>query len=445
MITDYLKKLKLLRYFVDRNLPLKILYQLFVFLYPKAAWLISWKNEKAKNWIRGRKGVFKHLSDYFYLQKKPVIWIHCASLGEFEQGRPILESIKQTYPNYQILLTFFSPSGYEVRKNYPGADFISYLPMDSSKNAHRFFNIVQPSLILFIKYEFWHYYCQEASERKIPLLLASGIFREDQIFFKWYGTFYRNILHNFSQFFVQDEKSYLLLKQLGLEQKTIISGDTRFDRVIKIQEEFEALPIIESFCKNAVTIVAGSTWTEDDEELDHFINQHPSIKCIIAPHEIEVERLHECKKLYKRSMLLSEFEQSYIKEENSPSIDPQVLIIDNYGMLTRLYYYAHICLVGGGFGGDGVHNVLEAAVYGKPIIIGPVYEKYIEAVDLGENGGCIAVENALELEEVLLQLLDEENPMHTQSAIASKEYVVANAGATQKILDQIQANRLLTN
>ena len=423
---------------------MKILYQLFVFLYPKAAWLISWKNEKAKNWVRGRRFVFKNLSNYFYLQKKPVIWIHCASLGEFEQGRPIIESIKQSYPDYQILLTFFSPSGYEVRKNYHAADFISYLPMDSAKNANRFFNIVQPSLILFIKYEFWHYYCKEAAERKIPLLLASGIFREDQIFFKWYGNFYRNILTNFSQFFVQDEQSALLLKQLGLQEKTMISGDTRFDRVLEIVANFEAIQMIETFCNGSVTIVAGSTWTEDDEELDHFINQHPTIKCIIAPHEIESERLKECLKLYKNSMLFSTYEQLLIKNEKI-SNDPQVLIIDNYGMLTRLYHYATICLVGGGFGGDGVHNVLEAAVYGKPVIIGPVYEKYKEAVDLVENGGCIAVENALELEDVLLQLLDAGNPLYLSSSKAAKEYVYANAGATNKILAHIQEKRLLTN
>ena len=423
---------------------MKILYQLFVFLYPKAAWLISWKNEKAKNWVRGRRFVFKNLSNYFYLQKKPVIWIHCASLGEFEQGRPIIESIKQSYPDYQILLTFFSPSGYEVRKNYHAADFISYLPMDSAKNANRFFNIVQPSLILFIKYEFWHYYCKEAAERKIPLLLASGIFREDQIFFKWYGNFYRNILTKFSQFFVQDEQSALLLKQLGLQEKTMISGDTRFDRVLEIVANFEAIQMIETFCNGSVTIVAGSTWTEDDEELDHFINQHPTIKCIIAPHEIESERLKECLKLYKNSMLFSTYEQLLIKNEKI-SNDPQVLIIDNYGMLTRLYHYATICLVGGGFGGDGVHNVLEAAVYGKPVIIGPVYEKYKEAVDLVENGGCIAVENALELEDVLLQLLDAGNTLYHSSSKAAKEYVYANAGATNKILAHIQEKRLLTN
>ncbi len=421
---------------------MKILYQLFVFLYPKAAWLLGLKNEKAKKWVRGRKGVFKSLANYFYQQKAPVIWVHCASLGEFEQGRPILESLKKAYPHYKILLTFFSPSGYEVRKNYPKADFISYLPMDSSKNANRFFNIVQPSLIFFIKYEFWHYYCKEAEERKIPLLLASGIFREDQIFFKWYGSFYKNILFNFSHFFVQDAQSANLLNKLGLAEKTIISGDTRFDRVLEIEAAFEPIPLIETFCKNAITIVAGSTWTEDDEELDHFINNHPDIKCIIAPHEIEAERLKECLSLYKRSMLFSEYKKRSIEDV---IIDPQVLIIDNYGMLTRLYQYAKICLVGGGFGGDGVHNVLEAAVYGKPVLIGPVYEKYMEAVDLVENGGCIAVENALEMEEILKQLLDPENPLYQQSATAAKVYVSANAGATNKILAYVQANLLLTN
>lgn len=423
---------------------MKILYQLFVFLYPKAAWLLGWKNEKAKKWVKGRRGIFKSLSTYFFQQKAPVIWVHAASLGEFEQGRPIIEAIKKSYPQYKILLTFFSPSGYEVRKNYPLADHISYLPMDSARNANRFFNIVQPSLILFIKYEFWHYYCKEAAERKIPLLLVSGIFRADQIFFQWYGGFYRQILQNFTQLFVQDDESALLMKQLGFADNTIISGDTRFDRVIEIVEQFEPLPIIDAFCKGATTIVAGSTWTEDDEELDHFVNHHPTIKCIIAPHEIEAERLKECLTLYKNSMLFSEYEQAIQKGETILK-DPQVLIMNNYGMLTRLYHYASICLVGGGFGGDGVHNVLEAAVYGKPVIIGPVYDKYKEAVDLVENGGCIEVENALELEEQLNILLDPQQTMYADSAKAAKEYVYSNAGATTKILAYIQAKRLLTN
>ena len=423
---------------------MKILYQLFVFLYPKAAWLLGWKNEKANKWVKGRKDLFKSLSSYFYQQKAPVIWIHCASLGEFEQGRPILESLKKHYPEHKILLTFFSPSGYEVRKNYSEADYITYLPMDSARNANRFFNIVQPSLIIFIKYEFWHYYCKEASERKIPLILASGIFRESQLFFQWYGGFYKKILQNFTHFFVQDELSFQLLQQIGLSDKTLISGDTRFDRVIEIAEQFRPIPTISTFCNNATTIVAGSTWTEDDEELAHFVNDHPTIKCIIAPHEIEKERLDECLTLYKNSILFSSYEQALINNQVFAA-EPQVLIIDNYGLLTKLYYYATVCLVGGGFGGDGVHNVLEAAVYGKPVIIGPVYDKYIEAVDLVENGGCLEVENALELEDTMNELLDPNKPLYQESANASKTYVFKNAGATQKILDHIQANLLLTN
>ena len=423
---------------------MKILYQLFVFLYPKAAWLLGWKNEKANKWVKGRKGVFKSLSTYFYQQKAPVIWLHCASLGEFEQGRPILESLKKQYPNHKILLSFFSPSGYEVRKSYAEADYITYLPMDSARNANRFFNIVQPSLIIFIKYEFWYYYCKEASDRKIPLILASGIFREDQIFFKWYGGFYRKILQQFTHFFVQDDVSKRLLESIGLGNKTMISGDTRFDRVIEIAEQFKPIPSIASFCKDATTIVAGSTWTEDDEELDHFVNKNTQIKCIIAPHEIEQERLDECLRLYKNAMLFSEYELAFA-HQGVITKGPQVLIIDNYGMLTRLYHYATVCLVGGGFGGDGVHNVLEAAVYGKPVIIGPVYDKFIEAVDLIENGGCLEVENALELEATMNELLDPINPLYQASAKAAKDYVYSKAGATKKILDQIHANLLLTN
>lgn len=423
---------------------MKILYQLFIFLYPKAAWLLGFYNAKARKWVKGRRGIFKTLSSVFYQQEAPVIWMHCASLGEFEQGRPILEAIKQQYPQHRILLTFFSPSGYEVRKDYALADHISYLPMDSSSNANRFYNIVQPVLVIFVKYEFWYYYSAEAAQRKIPLLLVSGIFRQSQAFFKWYGGFYRDILKNFSWLFVQDKVSAQLLTNIGFQEKMSISGDTRFDRVIEIANNFEPLPMIAEFCKHHPTIVAGSTWTEDDEELDHYINTHPNLKCIIAPHEIIPERLKECLKLYHRSMLFSEYEKAVSHQQPLPA-DLQVLIVDNFGMLTRLYHYATICLVGGGFGGDGVHNVLEAAVYGKPVVIGPVFEKYLEAVDLVENGGCISIENALELEEVLNQLLDNTDSLYEASASAARNYVYENGGATRKILDYIQAKRLFTN
>jgi len=433
-----------LRYFVPRNRHLKIFYEIFIFLYPKAAWLLGFYNEKARQWVNGRKDVFLKLTKAFEHNDAPVIWMHCASLGEFEQGRPILEALKETYPNHKILLSFFSPSGYEVRKNYAGADYITYLPIDSANNAKHFFKIVQPSLILFVKYEFWSHYAAQAAKKNIPLVLVSGIFREGQSFFKWYGNFYISILKNFSYFFVQDNVSAHLLNGIGFTDTVAISGDTRFDRVITIASQFEPIPIIEKFCANHTTIVAGSTWTEDDEELDHFINSNPSIKCIVAPHNINEDRLKECLHLYHRSMLFSDYENAINNQLPIPE-NLQVLIINNIGMLTELYHYATVCMVGGGFGGDGVHNVLEAAVYGKPVVIGPVFEKYIEAVELVENGGCISVEDALEMEQVFNRLLDTNDSLYLNAATAAKSFVYNHAGATKIVMHHIQEKRLLIN
>lgn len=433
-----------MRYFVPRNRHLKIFYEIFIFLYPKAAWLLGFYNEKARQWVNGRKDVFLKLTKAFEHNDSPVIWMHCASLGEFEQGRPILEALKETYPNHKILLSFFSPSGYEVRKNYAGADYITYLPIDSAHNAKDFFKIVQPSLILFVKYEFWYHYAAQAAKKNIPLVLVSGIFREGQSFFKWYGNFYRSILKNFSYFFVQDNVSAHLLNGIGFTDTVAISGDTRFDRVITIASQFEPIPIIEKFCANHTTIVAGSTWTEDDEELDHFINSNPSIKCIVAPHNINEDRLKECLHLYHRSMLFSDYEYAIKNKLRIPE-NLQVLIVNNIGMLTQLYHYATVCMVGGGFGGDGVHNVLEAAVYGKPVVIGPVFEKYIEAVELVENGGCISVEDALEMEQVFNRLLDTNDSLYLNAATAAKSFVYNHAGATKIVMHHIQEKRLLIN
>lgn len=433
-----------MRYFVPRNRHLKIFYEIFIFLYPKAAWLLGFYNEKARQWVNGRKDVFLKLTKAFEHNDSPVIWMHCASLGEFEQGRPILEALKETYPNHKILLSFFSPSGYEVRKNYAGADYITYLPIDSAHNAKDFFKIVQPSLILFVKYEFWYHYAAQAAKKNIPLVLVSGIFREGQSFFKWYGNFYRSILKNFSYFFVQDNVSAHLLNGIGFTDTVAISGDTRFDRVITIASQFEPIPIIEKFCANHTTIVAGSTWTEDDEELDHFINSNPSIKCIVAPHNINEDRLKECLHLYHRSMLFSDYEYAIKNKLRIPE-NLQVLIVNNIGMLTQLYHYATVCMVGGGFGGDGVHNVLEAAVYGKPVVIGPVFEKYIEAVELVENGGCISVEDALEMEQVFNRLLDTNDSLYLNAATAAKSSVYNHAGATKIVMHHIQEKRLLIN
>lgn len=420
-----------------------LLYRLFIWLYPIIARLMGLGNAKARLWVAGRKKLFEQLSSAFYKNPHPVIWIHCASLGEFEQGLPVLEGLKKSYPRHQILLTFFSPSGYEVRKNYPGANHIFYLPMDSPGHAERFLDIVQPSLVIFIKYEFWFYYLKEIRNRDIPLLLVSGIFRADQPFFKWYGSLHRKMLTAFSWLLVQNETAAQLLQSIGQTNNVIISGDTRFDRVITIAERFEQIPVIETFSGSYPTVVAGSTWTEDDEELNHFANSRPETRWIIAPHVIEAERLEECLQLYKHSMLFSAYEDALAKKEPIPA-DLNVLIIDNMGMLSRLYHYATIAYVGGGFGDDGIHNILEAAVYRIPVVFGPVYDKYAEAEEMIDQGGAFVIEDALELEKLLQELLQKKE-MYTIAARAAGNYVKTKAGATEKVLQVIQEKRLLTS
>lgn len=409
-------------------------------------------NAKAKKWVAGRRNIFEDINSKVKSQKSKLqtpnlkseiqnpksIWMHCASLGEFEQGRPLLEALKEQDKTLKIVLTFFSPSGYEVMKNYKGADHIFYLPMDSSANAKKFIDAINPSLVLWVKYEYWFYYLSELKKRNIPVILVSGIFRESQPFFKWYGKIWKQMLSSFAAFFVQQETSKQLLQSIGVTENVFVSGDTRFDRVIAIAEKFEPIPTIEKFCGNSKVIVAGSTWQEDEEELIHYIKQHPEIKFIIAPHEVDEENLNDVKKEFTDSVFYSSLINNST-EENS-----HVLIIDNVGMLSKLYRYAHITYVGGGFGGDGVHNVLEAAVYGKPVIYGPVYEKFAEAIGLIESGGGISINNALELEKAVDELLTNEEK-RKQVSEAAKNYVYSNAGATQKILNYIQEKRLLTN
>lgn len=423
----------------NKLLPLLFLYRLFVWIYPKAAWLLSFYNPKAKRWVNGRKQQFRKLSMIFHTNQRPVVWMHCSSLGEFEQGKPILEAVKQQYPSYFILVSFFSPSGYEIRKNDPVADHVCYLPMDRPYNASRFLNIVQPSLVFFVKYEFWHYYLDEIRQRNIPLLLVSGIFRPDQPFFKWYGRFYRNMLQQFSHLFLQNKESLELLQQIPLQQEYSVAGDTRFDRVLQIAERFEPLPVIASFCGSHPVIVAGSTWTDDDEVLDHFANTYTDIRFIIAPHDIDEDRLKECEQLYRHSI-----RYSVLAEQPDAGLDKNVLIIDNMGMLSKLYHYATVAYIGGGFGDDGIHNALEAAVYQKPVVFGPVYDKYQEAIDLVDTGGAFSIEDALELESIIKKILSD-GALLKQSGLVAGNYVKTQAGATAAILNYIQAKRLLTS
>ena len=374
--------------------------------------------------------------------------MHCASLGEFEQGRPVIESLRKIYPDITVIISFFSPSGYEIRKDYGGADHIFYLPMDSAIHAKRWLDLVNPSLVLWIKYDYWYYYLRELRKRKIPALLVSPLFRTDQPFFKWYGNIHRLMLDSFHAFFVQNEKSKVLLETLGIQHSVFVSGDTRFDRVIDIAEALEPLPMIAEFCGSHPVIVAGSTWEEDEEELDHYANTHPEIRFIIAPHEIEEDHLKDIENLFRStvrySVLENHLKSTAKRQAQIPNGLPNVLLIDNIGMLARLYHYAHICYVGGGFGDDGVHNVLEAAVYQKPVITGPVIEKYFEVMELAEAGGVIIIDNALEAESVFTRLFknEEEYAFHARQA---RDYVYARRGATEKIIRYIQENRLLTS
>jgi 3-deoxy-D-manno-octulosonic-acid transferase len=360
------------------------------------------------------------------------VWIHCASLGEFEQGRPVMEAIKEKYPDVFLVLSFFSPSGYEVRKSYPGADAVVYLPIDTAANARDFLDILCPQLVIFIKYEYWVNYLEEMSRRDIPVLMVSAIYRENQLFFKWYGGRWREALRGITHFFVQDDGSRKLLNGLGIDHVTV-SGDTRFDRVLAVQRGFRPVDRLEDFCRNRMIIVAGSTWDKDQELLARYVHQHPEIGLVLAPHEIGKAQLSDLKDLFPAADLYS----------TPGSTLTNVLIIDNVGMLSRLYHYAHICYIGGGFGA-GIHNILEAAVYGKPVVFGPRYEKFMEARDLLSKGGAFTISGQQDLNKTLDRLLADE-AFRNQCGMASSAYVLQQAGATGKLLGFIQENRLLTN
>lgn len=416
------------------------LYRIFIGIYPIAAWILGFVNPKAKQWHTGRKEILTQIAAALASNTKPIIWMHCASLGEFEQGRPVLEGLQKQYPNYSILLTFFSPSGYEVHKNYAGADYVFYLPMDSAGNARKFLKITNPSIAIFVKYEFWHYYLSQLKKLKIPTILIAGIFRKDQLFFKWYGSFYKNLLSCFTAFFVQDKSSQSLLQSIGINNEVYLGGDTRFDRVIEIAAAFTPIDPIAHFCNNSLVLVAGSTWFQDDETIAHFEKTNPNIKFIIAPHDITNQRLQNCLGLYKNAVLYSD----YVKSYNTVPQNVNTLIIDNVGMLSKLYHYATVTFIGGGFGADGIHNCLEAAVHYKPVLFGPVYDKYIEATGLVDAGGAISIEDALDFEAVANNIFSNEADRIKMGQYAGA-FVHAHKGASAKIIHYIQEKRLLTS
>ncbi len=414
-------------------------------LYSVGIRIASLWNGKAAKWVNGRKNIFANIipiASGTKLQTTKPIWMHCASLGEFEQGRPLLEALKLQNPNQQIVLTFFSPSGYEIMKEYKGADHIFYLPMDSATNAKNFLDVVNPTLVLWVKYEYWFYYLNELKQRGVPVLLVSGIFRPGQPFFSWYGNIWRQMLQSFSHFFVQNEESKALLESLGYSANVRVNGDTRFDRVLEIADKFIDVSFIKEFCADYPVIVAGSTWEEDEIELLHFVNTNPHIKFIIAPHEIDAENLKDVKDEFPKSVFYSDWVAA--NEQNAAIATNNVLIIDNVGMLSRLYKYATVTYVGGGFGADGVHNVLEAAVYGKPVVFGPVYEKFEEALGLINAGAAVSIDGPVSLEKALNNLLNNEADRKIVGD-AAKKYVLENAGASKNIIQFIQEKRLLTN
>ena len=380
---------------------------------------------KAEAFVKGRKNLFEKIQKAIQGHQGPLVWMHCASLGEFEQGRPVIESLKKEFPSLKVLLTFFSPSGYEVRKNYKEADYVFYLPWDTSSNARKFISATNPTVAIFVKYEFWYHYSIELKSRNIPTISISSIFREEQLFFRKSGGFYRRILKNFSYFFVQNNTSLDLLNSIGIYQCTL-AGDTRFDRVYDVVRNGEAVPIAGAFKANQKTIVVGSCWAEDLEVLRPLINEG-KIKFIIAPHEITETFLQTIERVIQVKSI------RYSKVAGQNLEDYQVLIIDNVGLLSRLYRYGEFAFVGGAFG-KGLHNILEAACYGLPIFFGnKSYQRFQEATDLIHRGGAFAVASHTELKEKFEMINLPENFL--PACEVTRAYVIENLGATEKIME----------
>lgn len=398
-------------------------------IYQSFIWLASkFNNNKATLFLSGRENVFA-LLEQKRLPGERYVWFHAASLGEFEQGRPIMESLKNSHPEFKILLTFFSPSGYEVRKDYQGADIICYLPMDMSWNVKRFLDIVQPDCAIFIKYEFWMNYLLELKKRQIKTYIVSAIFRESQLFFRSYGGFYRRLLKSFTHLFVQNDESVRLLHSIGFDNVTKV-GDTRFDRVADIAAKSNDLPIVQAFKSDAMVLIAGSSWPNDENILLPYFNQNFPLKLIIAPHEIDEEHLQSIISKLKRPYL----RYSQATTENISEAD--CLIIDCFGLLSSIYRYGEIAYIGGGFGG-GIHNILEAAVYGIPVIFGPNFRKFQEAVDLQQKGGAFVIENYESFSQIMSEFLEENSSLYSSACKVSNDYSQANKGATSKVVNAI--------
>lgn len=412
------------------------LYNIITLLAAQILKLVAVFSPKMKLFVAGRKTVFSTLANQIQSNDK-TIWFHAASLGEYEQGLPVIEVIKQKFPAHKIIVTFFSPSGYEVRKNNTVADVTIYLPLDTASNAKQFIQLVHPEMVFFIKYEYWPNYLNELKKQEIKTYLISGILRENQAFFKWYGGFYRTALKTFDYFFVQNENSKKLLQSIGFNNVKV-SGDTRFDRVVSILERDNSLDFIATFKDNKTTIVIGSSWPKDENLLVNYINKaSDNVKFIIAPHNIKPEQIQELKKsIRKKTILFSEKDEILKQVQNDKLEKFQVFIIDTIGILTKIYSYADIAYVGGGFGNPGVHNILEPATFGLPVVIGPNYSHFAEATALVNMEGCISIQNQTELNEAFDLLLQNEDERFEKGHICST-FVQMNKGATQTIINHI--------
>lgn len=404
------------------------MYSFVICIYLLAVKLVSLFNKKVSLMVQGHSQVFSILREKIEPGKK-YIWFHAASLGEFEQGRPLMERIRRQYPDYKILLTFFSPSGYEVRKNYAGADVICYLPFDTPRNVHRFLSLANPCMAFFIKYEFWQNYLKGLQSRNIPVYSVSSIFRKEQVFFRWYGGRYYKVLTRFTHLFVQNESSKNLLATLGITNVTVV-GDTRFDRVIEIFEQAKQLPLLEAFKQNKTVMVAGSSWQPDEDIFIRYFNEHPEMKLVIAPHVIGENHLTE---------IIGKLKRPYVRYTQATAEqvkEADCLIIDCFGLLSSIYRYGEIAYVGGGFG-VGIHNVLEAAVYGVPVLFGPNNQRFQEARQLLATEGCFEIQDYASFKERMDRFCSDEAFL-IECGCRSGTYVKEHSGASDRVLSLVK-------
>ena len=409
-----------------------MIYNLIIYLYQLGVVIYSLFNEKVRKMWRGERDAFRVLKEKVDPEAR-YVWFHAASLGEFEQGRPLMEQLRKDHPDYKILLTFFSPSGYEVRKNYEGADIICYLPLDTITNARRFLRTIRPVMAFFIKYEFWYNYLHILKHRNVPVYSVSSIFRPDQVFFKWYGRQYGRVLNCFTHFFVQNEISKELLAKIGITNVSIV-GDTRFDRVLQIKEAAKQLPIVEAFKQDAKVFVAGSSWQPDEEIFIKYFNARRDWKLIIAPHVIGEDHLKQIEKSLEGRKVVRYSELSENSEYSERLKDAEVLIIDCFGLLSSIYHYGDVAYVGGGFG-VGIHNLLEAAVWDVPVFFGPNNERFQEAQALKQSGG-FEITCYEDFEQQMNRFIDDETYLKAQGQLAG-QYVKGKAGATWQVLSSV--------